>query len=111
MCSLLKPGTLRSEVAEEIVASNLPPELQYACCYWIEHLERGQQSIADKDTSDVFLQTHLLHWLEAMSLIGETSRCVRLLARLQALVTVGSPAWKIAALYIDLHRSHQQAPV
>jgi hypothetical protein len=41
MCSLLKPGTLRSEVEEETVGSSLPPELQYACCYWVEHLERS----------------------------------------------------------------------
>jgi hypothetical protein len=88
MCSLLKPGTLRSEVKEERVARSLPPELQYACRYWVEHVERSQQSIADGDAVHVFLQTHLLHWLEVMSLIGETSQCVRLLARLQALVAV-----------------------
>jgi hypothetical protein len=62
--------------------------MQYACRYWVEHLERSQQSIADGDASHVFLQTHLLHWLEVMGLIGETSQCVRLLARLQTLVGV-----------------------
>ncbi|KAF2631393.1 hypothetical protein BU25DRAFT_454846 [Macroventuria anomochaeta] len=86
ICGLSKPGTLRSEIEEEVVASSLLPELQYACRYWVEHLERSQHSIADGDTVHVFLQMHLLHWLEAMSLIGETSQCVRLLARLQALV-------------------------
>jgi hypothetical protein len=88
MCSLSQPGTLRSEIGEETVAHSMPPELQYACRYWVEHLERSQQSIADGDTVHVFLQTHLLHWLEAMSLMGETGQCVRLLARLQALVAV-----------------------
>ena len=42
----------------------------------------------------VFLQTHLLHWLEAMSLMGETGQCVRLLARLQVLVAVRVGAWQ-----------------
>lgn len=88
LCGLFKPGTLRSEVAEETVASSLPPELQYACRYWVEHLQRSQQSIVDGGAVHVFLQTHLLHWLEAMSLIGETDECVRLLARLQALIAV-----------------------
>jgi hypothetical protein len=91
MCSLSKAGTLRSEIREETVASSLPPELQYACRYWVEHLARSQQSIADGDAAHVFLQTHLLHWLEAMSLMGETGECVRLLARLQALVAVRRP--------------------
>jgi hypothetical protein len=88
LCGLSKPGTLRSEVKEETVASSVSPELRYACRYWVEHLERGQQSIADGDAVHVFLQTHLLHWLEAMSLVGETDQCVRQLAALQTLVTV-----------------------
>ena len=82
MCGLSQPGALRSEIGEETVASSLPPELQYACRYWVEHLQRSQQSIVDGDAVHVFLQTHLLHWLEAMNLMGETEQCVRLLARL-----------------------------
>jgi hypothetical protein len=88
MCSVSGPGVLKSEIDQGTLSSSLPPELQYACRYWVEHLERSQQSIADGDTSHVFLQTHLLHWLEVMGLIGETSQCVRLLARLQGLVAV-----------------------
>jgi hypothetical protein len=88
MCNLSGPGVLKSDIDEGIITSNLPPELQYACRYWVEHLERSQQSIADGGAVHVFLQTHLLHWLEVMGLIGETSQCVRLLARLQALVAV-----------------------
>ena len=88
ICNLLKPGTLRNEIEEETLNSCLPPELQYACLYWIEHLECSQQRIADGDTVHIFLEMHLLHWLEAMSLTGETGQCVRLLARLQAMATV-----------------------
>lgn len=88
ICDLSKPGTLRSEVKEETVAGSVSPELRYACRYWVEHVERSQQSIVDGDAVHVFLQTHLLHWLEAMSLMGETGQCVRLLARMQALIVV-----------------------
>ncbi len=88
MCNLSGTGVLKSEIDEGTLGSSLPPGLQYACRYWVEHLERSRQSIADGDASHVFLQTHLLHWLEVMGLIGETSQCVRLLARLQALVAV-----------------------
>ncbi|KAF1357808.1 hypothetical protein EJ07DRAFT_180868 [Lizonia empirigonia] len=76
MCSLSKPGTLRGEIREEAVASGLPPELQYACRYWVEHVERSHPSITDGDVVHIFLQMHLLHWLEAMSLMGETGQCV-----------------------------------
>ncbi|KAF1345606.1 hypothetical protein EJ07DRAFT_51567, partial [Lizonia empirigonia] len=102
MCSLSKPGTLRGEIREEAVASGLPPELQYACRYWVEHVERSHPSITDGDVVHIFLQMHLLHWLEAMSLMGETGQCVRLLARLQALIA--SPTSGCAGFLRDANR-------
>ncbi|KAF2031674.1 platelet-activating factor acetylhydrolase IB subunit alpha, partial [Setomelanomma holmii] len=83
--SLSKPGTLRSEIDEEIMASSLPPKLQYACRYWTSHLIQSKQHIVNGDTTHQFLQEHLLHWLEAMSFMRESSRCVHLLDSLQTL--------------------------
>jgi hypothetical protein len=91
MCNLLYPGVLRTEIDEETINRNLLPELQYACRYWVDHLERSGCSIEDGDVTHRFLETHLLHWLEAMSLINETSLCVRLVARLQGLAKVQRP--------------------
>jgi hypothetical protein len=65
--------------------------LRYSCVCWVDHLKRSGRSIEDGDDTHRFLKTHLLHWLEAMSLISETGLCVRLVARLQALATVGHP--------------------
>ncbi|KAJ6192367.1 platelet-activating factor acetylhydrolase IB subunit alpha [Bipolaris maydis] len=87
MCNLLDPGVLQRGIDKETVYRNLPPELRYACRYWVDHLERSGRSIEDGDATHHFLEKHLLHWLEAMSLLDETSLCVRLLARLQALAT------------------------
>ena len=90
MCSLLEPGVLRSEIDEGTITSSLSPDLQYACRYWVDHLKQGHQNIVDGDITHLFLQKHLLHWLEAMSLIRESSRCVDLLDSLQALASVRS---------------------
>jgi hypothetical protein len=90
MCNLSDPGLLRREIDEETINRNLPPELYYACRYWISHLKQSQQHIVDGDTTHLFLQKHLLHWLEAMSLMRESSSCVHLLDRLQALAGVRS---------------------
>jgi hypothetical protein len=90
MCSLVGPGVLRSEIDDGAVANSLPAELQYACRYWTSHLIQSQQDIIDSDTTHIFLEKHLLHWLEAMSLMRESSRCVHLLDSLQALVSVRS---------------------
>lgn len=108
MCGLYGIGTLRKEVKEEVVASSLPLELQYACRYWVEHLERSQLCIVDGDAVHVFLQIHLLHWLEAMSLMGETDQCVRLLARLRTMTAVSGAAQNMCTLDADLQCSHLQ---
>jgi hypothetical protein len=76
ICGLSGPGVLRSEIDDRMVGSTLLSELQYACRYWISHLTHSQQHIVDGDTTHLFLQKHLLHWLEAMSLMIESSRCV-----------------------------------
>lgn len=92
ICNLSGPGMLTSEMDESKITASLPPELQYACRYWGDHLERSHGSIENGDATHSFLEKHLLHWLEAMSLLHETSRCVHLVARLRLLVTVGFPS-------------------
>ncbi|KAI9775305.1 MAG: hypothetical protein M1839_001289 [Geoglossum umbratile] len=85
ICKLLNPGTLRSEIDEQTIAICLPPELQYACRYWVHHLDQSDCHIHDGDPTHLFLQKYLLYWLEAMSLIGEMYKCIYMINRLQAL--------------------------
>ncbi|KAF2732279.1 hypothetical protein EJ04DRAFT_470504, partial [Polyplosphaeria fusca] len=40
ICNLSRPGTMRSEIDEGTITSHLSPELQYACRYWVSHLEQ-----------------------------------------------------------------------
>jgi hypothetical protein len=88
MCSLADPGILRNDIDESRITASLPAESQYACRYWVDHLERSGRGIEDRDATYYFLERHLLHWLEAISLINETGLCVRLIARLRLLVKV-----------------------
>jgi hypothetical protein len=90
ICGVSSPGVLRVEIDEHTVATSLPPDLQYACRYWVDHLKQSGQNIVDRDLTYVFLQKHVLHWLEAMSLMRESSRCVNLLDSLQTLASVRS---------------------
>ena len=87
MCSL-QPGSLRSEIDEGKIISHLSPELQYACRYWVYHLEKSQRHISDGDAADIFLRKHFLHWLEVMSLVGETNKCTYLIEKLYMLADV-----------------------
>jgi hypothetical protein len=88
MCGL-QPGSLRGEIDEGKITSHLSSELQYACRYWVYHLEQSQCHIGDADSTDRFLQKHFLHWLEAMNLIREVNKCTHLIKTLCALVKVG----------------------
>ncbi|KAF3908503.1 hypothetical protein ABW21_db0205184 [Orbilia brochopaga] len=49
LCALKSPGTRQCDIARSYIDTCISPELRYAC---------------------IFLQTHLLHWLEAMCLLG-----------------------------------------
>ncbi|KAF2465020.1 uncharacterized protein BDR25DRAFT_346335 [Lindgomyces ingoldianus] len=42
ICGLL-PRTLKSKVDKGRITSYISPELQYACCYWVYHLQQSQR--------------------------------------------------------------------
>lgn len=70
ICNLGAPGVSLSQVDRQTIDRYLPSEVQYACRYWVHHLEFSGTSIQDDDQVYAFLQTHFLHWLEALCLIG-----------------------------------------
>lgn len=95
MCNLHMPGTL-SEVQSSKTDDHLPKDVQYACRYWVDHLERidpGRQvklGLHDHGQIHVFLLKHVLHWLEALSLMGKISEGVLMITRLDAMLEVSS---------------------
>ena len=90
MCDLEFPGKLRNEIDGKILHDCLSSDVQYACQYWVHHLEQGGRCIHDQDAVHVFLQQHFLHWLEALSLMGKISKGIGLIDTLQSLVAVSS---------------------
>jgi hypothetical protein len=88
ICALQAPGTLTSEVNRSIVEEHLPPEVQYACLYWVQHLKGSKTRLLDNGKEHEFLQKHFLPWLEALSLMQKTSEGVLAIASLESVVTV-----------------------
>jgi hypothetical protein len=82
MCSLRFPGALTSEVEKSKVEKCLPLDIQYACRYWVSHLQRGNVVLHDIGQVYTFLKAHFLHWLEALSLIGKMSEGVHMATEL-----------------------------
>ncbi|KAH8429200.1 uncharacterized protein LDX57_006869 [Aspergillus melleus] len=85
MCNLANDGYLRSEIHG--IGQALSPELRYACRYWAKHLVDGK-SVIDQDRIYTFFAEHLLHWLEAMSILGLVPEVSRQLTSIEKLFAV-----------------------
>ena len=76
ICSLHLPGALAEDVEDDQIERCLPPELQYACRYWVQHLQKSGLHLHDDGPVHMFLQEHWLYWLEALSLMRKISEAI-----------------------------------
>jgi len=95
LCSLGWPGTR----ATEAKINRSVQSIEYACCFWVDHLDRIRESVSIEQSQDLltdngrvheFLQSHLLHWLEAMSLLGKINDGVLIFKHLKEMIKVSS---------------------
>ena len=87
ICGLRAPGVLVTDIEIGIVEQCLPPEVQYACLYWVQHLQCSGAQLYDNDVHQ-FLKEHFLHWVEALSLMGQMSHGATLVRTLESMLTV-----------------------
>ncbi|KAL1305523.1 hypothetical protein AAFC00_007134 [Neodothiora populina] len=84
ICRLQAPGTLIEEAAKHV--DKIPGEILYSCLYWIEHAL--QVLSVYKDDANIMrnikslFESHLLHWLEVVSLMGKMSESVAMAVEL-----------------------------
>src|SRR5204862_3970274 len=71
ICGVGIPGVLVADVGDDQVEQCLPPEVQYACLYWTDHLQKSGAQLYDQVYQ--FLKIHFLHWLEALSWMRRVS--------------------------------------
>ena len=88
ICKLDAPGVLITEVESDRVKQCLPPEVQYACLYWTQHLQKSGARLHDNDQVHRFLQTHFLYWLEALSWMRRISEGLLAISSLESIVLV-----------------------
>jgi hypothetical protein len=97
LCELPSPGSLIENVKsdwEDWKAWKdrcIPPELEYACLHWAEHLRQGGAHLADDDDTHQFFQVNFLHWLEALSLLERGSEMAHIIREYQSLLDVCYP--------------------
>jgi hypothetical protein len=73
ICELPSKATKRDEISNDLIQRYIPPDLQYACRYWVHHLERCKGRVSESEVLR-FLKVHFLHWLEVLALIGDISK-------------------------------------
>jgi len=92
---------------DEIKPVNPDPldQFRYACVYWVDHLceidwsLHNEIGICDGGRIHQFLRKHLLHWLEALSLIRNTAAGLIAIRKLENLVTVDGTQNLLAFVY------------
>jgi hypothetical protein len=85
------PGKPRADIDKQTILACLPLEVQYACLYWVYHLKGSKRRVRDGDEIHRFLERYLLHWLEALSLIGRVSESVGMIDELRSMTNVSYP--------------------
>ena len=91
ICNLRLPGIHTSEVDRSRVKRYIPAELRYACSYWVHHFQESDLSPPLLETVYKFLKQYLLHWFEALSLLGKMQESIYMLSALRILVQVNIP--------------------
>ena len=105
ICDLKLPGTLTVEIPSGRVREHIPAELEYACTYWVRHLESGLQAGSNilehnfVDRIREFLERNILYWFEALSLLGKMQESVLMLSTLLTLTQVRSLLRKYLILF------------
>jgi hypothetical protein len=93
ICSLRSPGSLLSEV-KSVIDQGVFANVRYACSYWADHLRNvddlrlDQIGLCDGGEVHTFLQDHFLHWLEALSLMGNVSNEAIVIRTLESMLLV-----------------------
>ncbi|KAJ7208224.1 hypothetical protein GGX14DRAFT_566949 [Mycena pura] len=81
MCGLENSHLLNHEIPDlpDRIERSLSPELRYASSYWSDHLREGETDDKIIEELGGFVQAHLLHWLEILSLRGHMNLARRML--------------------------------
>ena len=70
------------------VRTHFPSHVRYALRHWAHHFHNSEVDAGTLDHLKAFCDTHLLHWLEALSLIGEADVAVEALQLVRRALTV-----------------------
>ncbi|KAN0087272.1 WD40-repeat-containing domain protein [Elaphomyces granulatus] len=98
MCNLQRPGTRARDVPKPDIDKRIPLPVQYACRYWIHHLQQSNIDPGEHHGIMDFFQTRFLFWLETLALISRLSDGVIMVRLLEGMLERDA--------YIDKSKRH-----
>lgn len=84
ICKLRDPAAKARDITKDQVDRCISFPIQYACRYWIQHLQKSGRDWMDHGGMKKFFWTDFLGWLEVLSLLGRLSEGINQLAGLQS---------------------------
>lgn len=122
ICGIQDLGKKRTEIDENVLGEGIPPDLKYACLFWVYHLQKYREEATDDAQGNTlleskskllskverFLKQHFLHWLEALSLLGCISDGVVAMNCLCDLLTVSN--WMSLKSDLNTDRNKKSLP-
>jgi hypothetical protein len=85
----LKRNICNLTLSADLNGEKVPDDIAYSCLFWIDHLcSIGDDCLPLSGDLAAFLNKHLLHWFEVMSILGKSKDTVRLLGKLRRCVIV-----------------------
>jgi hypothetical protein len=88
ICNVHQYGVAVSNVEKSRVQQAIPPEVEYACTYWIQHTLNSAIELRDDHQIYQFLKSHVVHWFEALSWIGRLSGGIHAFSALELRISV-----------------------
>ncbi|KAK4064160.1 uncharacterized protein Triagg1_9139 [Trichoderma aggressivum f. europaeum] len=86
--SIREPGKRIKDISKSGVDSHVSQVLQYACKYWIHHLEESDVNPREHSGTLEFFQTRFLFWIEVLTLIGRLSDGIDMIRLLESLLSL-----------------------
>jgi len=96
ICSVKPSGIDPSDVDASRIIAHIPFHAQYACLYWVDHLQQAspttQETLLLNAGCQVyeFFQRHFLHWLEALGFMSRVSEAVLVIKSLRSIPRVNA---------------------
>ncbi|KAL7906758.1 WD40-repeat-containing domain protein [Trichoderma velutinum] len=113
ICDLPHPGSFITENSIGEPETDSLSSIRYSCVHWVDHLHyiytSRMENVYRCDLDDdgivlSFFQKHLLHWLEALSLLQHVPAGVVSITVLKALLAIQSPKGQLHSFLQDAHR-------